>query len=85
MFCPIQVFHVWADQYVHRQPILYNGLFSLDTNFPKWWTLGFSRNFPSLEIHEPKYRKFHVINISNKFYMGKAIICCAHVMSTVII
>ena len=31
--------------------ILYSGFISLGTNYPKWWTLSFSRNFPDLEIH----------------------------------
>ena len=26
-------------------------LASLSANFPEWWTLSFSRNFPSVEIH----------------------------------
>ena len=65
--------------------VLYNKLFSLGTNFPEWWTLCFSRNFPDLEIHKPTIEKSHMSNISYKVYNGKIIICQTHVMSTVII
>ena len=32
--------------------IIAKRLFSLGANFPEWWTLSFSRNFPNLEIHK---------------------------------
>ena len=49
--------------------LLYNGLFCLGANFPEWWALNFSRNFPDLEIHDRNYQKYQMRNISPKAYM----------------
>ena len=46
-----------------------NRLFSLGTNFPKWQTLGFSRNFSDLKIHDPNNQKIHVSDILCKVYI----------------
>ena len=58
---------------------------SLGANFPEWWTLSFSRNFPDLEIHKPTNKKSHMSNILYKVYICKTVICHICAMSTIFI
>ena len=53
---------------------------SLGANFSEWWTLGFSRIFSDLEIHEPYYWI-----ISHKWHFVQTVICHTLAMSTIII
>ena len=46
--------------YIGLSKLPHNRFISLGANFPKWWALSFSRNFPNLKIHDPKNRKTHV-------------------------
>ena len=54
--------------YIELSNLPYSGFISLGANFPEWWALSFSRNFPSLKIHGPNNRKTHVSDISHKVY-----------------
>ena len=48
--------------------IPYSGFISLGTNFPERSVLSFSRNFPDLEIYDPRYQNTHMSEISHKVY-----------------
>ena len=47
----------------------YNRFSSLGANFPKWWTLSFSRNFSNLEIYHPNIQKPHKNSYERHFTM----------------
>ena len=49
--------------------VLYNGLFTLGANFPKWRTLSFSRNFSNLEMYDTKIEKLTWAKVFTKFML----------------
>ena len=49
--------------------VLYNGLFTLGANFPEWWILSSSRNFPNLEIYDIKIEKLTWAKLFTKFML----------------
>ena len=54
--------------YIELSKLPYSGFISLGANFPEWWALSFSRNFPNLKFHDPNNLKTHVSDISHKVY-----------------
>ena len=72
-------------QMILQEGILYNWLFFLGENFPEWWALSFSRNFPDLKMHGFNYWKISRDPLLHKLYINEAITCHTHAMNTIII